>query len=501
MTLLSPAAVALAVVFLPSSAALAVLASSRVEPTESLSLAAHGAAVSTAAAGPLGGVAGPAANLSAWLLNSGGKRSAIARREAVAQRSRNGAVDQQTVSDSRSNSSTQGTNWTASASLGSSRGQEASTKTMAQTTSSVPPKPAATNPAAVSAVIPPASRQQSGPLGNHSATAASASVHATAAPASTAVKSRRANTSTPTVSNSYRPTMHSASHTEVSVPATTDIPAKVKSTPPAVSHSLTVQNKSQNVETVASTKVQTASSSTVYGSPVTRVEAAKAIRERVAASAPFLARQQPNASATPRLPAHFIGGGNASEAVAATTADVCACEFRGICSCQASIEFMDCIAAACNSGSCNCFASQFMHACSSIAGVCTGLEMQCSSDRAACFVEEEAQLQQKNRTTELIYEELMDLKEKRCRLELAAEDGWLNAGSRLKPVREDIEKRMHELLARGASLPEMHCEKHFEEWKTLDKAGQSSASQTSVLMTAMVVVGSIWLTVVATSPA
>merc|ERR1719235_3046532 len=122
--------------------------------------------------------------------------------------------------------------------------------------------------------------------------------------------------------------------------------------------------------------------------------------------------------------------------------------------------------------------------------------MQCSSDRAACVVEEEAELRQQNRTTDAIYEELMDLKEKRCRLEIAAEDGWLNAGSRLRPVREDIEERMQELITRSAPLPEMHCEKHFEEWHVMGKA-QSSARRSQLLSTVAAIVGGAWVAVVA----
>lgn len=68
------------------------------------------------------------------------------------------------------------------------------------------------------------------------------------------------------------------------------------------------------------------------------------------------------------------------------------------------------------------------------------------------------------RATELIYEELKDLKERRCSLELATADGWLNTEKQLPAIRKQIEKCMEELTAQGALLPEMHCEKHFEEW-------------------------------------
>lgn len=63
-----------------------------------------------------------------------------------------------------------------------------------------------------------------------------------------------------------------------------------------------------------------------------------------------------------------------------------------------------------------------------------------------------------------LYEELMDLKEEKCRLQLAVEDGWLNADKKLDKVMAKIGKKMQELAAAGQKLPEMHCYKHFEEW-------------------------------------
>mmetsp|Transcript_76301 Transcript_76301/g.227403 ORF Transcript_76301/g.227403 Transcript_76301/m.227403 type:complete len:153 (+) Transcript_76301:2-460(+) len=47
---------------------------------------------------------------------------------------------------------------------------------------------------------------------------------------------------------------------------------------------------------------------------------------------------------------------------------------------------------------------------------------------------------------------------------LAVDDGWLNARKRLKLVEDKIRKAMEDLSASGQKLPEMHCEKHFEEW-------------------------------------
>eukprot|EP00927_Polykrikos_kofoidii_P010628 TRINITY_DN14478_c0_g1_i1.p1 TRINITY_DN14478_c0_g1~~TRINITY_DN14478_c0_g1_i1.p1 ORF type:complete len:310 (-),score=52.81 TRINITY_DN14478_c0_g1_i1:65-994(-) len=143
--------------------------------------------------------------------------------------------------------------------------------------------------------------------------------------------------------------------------------------------------------------------------------------------------------------------------------DKCSCEFQNVCSCEAVIQFMNCINDRCNSGACACEENQFHHACNSIAGACS-IEMLCSPDTATCVVEEESHFWRKNRTKTTIYEELLEFKERKCRLEMAADDGWLNADLRLRSVSMEIEKRMQELRAMQAPLPEMHCGKHFQEW-------------------------------------
>jgi hypothetical protein len=162
----------------------------------------------------------------------------------------------------------------------------------------------------------------------------------------------------------------------------------------------------------------------------------------------------------------------ASKGVPMGETDMCSCEFKGLCLCENAIEFMDCVSAKCGSGSCDCHDSQFMHACTSIAGVCLqdpangvlGIDMQCTAERAACLVEENSQLANVERTKDTVYEELKDLKEKRCRLEMASDDGWLNAAKQLEYVNREIDSRKSELADMQAPLPEMHCEKHFEEW-------------------------------------
>jgi len=172
----------------------------------------------------------------------------------------------------------------------------------------------------------------------------------------------------------------------------------------------------------------------------------------------------------------------------------CSCQHKGVCSCQSTMEFMDCIANACSSGKCDCHELQFQHACVSMAAECPTLDMQCSKEKAFCLYERETELSfqpkpARNRTDDEIYDELRDLKERACRLELAADDGWLNAERQLQNVKPDIDRCMGELIERGVKLPEMHCEKHFEEWHyPATEEPQGGAAQCSVCMVTMLAV-------------
>lgn len=174
------------------------------------------------------------------------------------------------------------------------------------------------------------------------------------------------------------------------------------------------------------------------------------------------------AGAVPKQATHFMAKTDGPNVVAP---DECSCEFRGLCTCEAAVEFMDCISSRCTSGNCDCTELQFQHACVSIASTCAvdpangvmGIEMACSPDRATCLVERDSEMYAK-RCPDLIYEELRELKDKKCRLQMHADGGWLNAQRQLSSVNLEIDHRMEELVTQNASLPEMHCEKHFEEW-------------------------------------
>jgi len=147
-----------------------------------------------------------------------------------------------------------------------------------------------------------------------------------------------------------------------------------------------------------------------------------------------------------------------------SSSDTCQCHFQAACTCDATMQFMDCIADACHSGKCDCHALQFKHACLVMSETCPKLTMECSPEKAVCVADRESMLHARSQTTEETYEDLMHLKEEKCRLEAAEEDGWLNTKKQLADVNNEIQKHMHILSKRCEKRPEMHCEKHFEEW-------------------------------------
>lgn len=64
----------------------------------------------------------------------------------------------------------------------------------------------------------------------------------------------------------------------------------------------------------------------------------------------------------------------------------CKCGFHGSCGCDAALEFMDCIAAACQSGTCECQdGMHFLYACHNMSAVCPTSNLMCTSDSASCF--------------------------------------------------------------------------------------------------------------------
>jgi len=67
-------------------------------------------------------------------------------------------------------------------------------------------------------------------------------------------------------------------------------------------------------------------------------------------------------------------------------------------------------------------------------------------------------------TQSFYYHRLKQLKLEKCRHEVAHNSGWVNARARLQEVLVKIDEDMTELRKRSIALPEMHCEKDFEEF-------------------------------------
>eukprot|EP00929_Paragymnodinium_shiwhaense_P067335 TRINITY_DN338_c1_g1_i1.p1 TRINITY_DN338_c1_g1~~TRINITY_DN338_c1_g1_i1.p1 ORF type:complete len:808 (-),score=168.26 TRINITY_DN338_c1_g1_i1:134-2557(-) len=68
-------------------------------------------------------------------------------------------------------------------------------------------------------------------------------------------------------------------------------------------------------------------------------------------------------------------------------AQSCQCTFRDVCSCEGAIEFMNCIADACASNTCNCEGKEKFHSsCGKMAATCPSVDLSCSlpTGRASC---------------------------------------------------------------------------------------------------------------------
>merc|ERR1719393_105921 len=60
------------------------------------------------------------------------------------------------------------------------------------------------------------------------------------------------------------------------------------------------------------------------------------------------------------------------------------------------------------------------------------------------------------KTTENLQEELKDLIKKKCKLEEAEKDGWLNADNRLREIEPEIEHHVEVLKSRKADVPDVN---------------------------------------------
>lgn len=160
---------------------------------------------------------------------------------------------------------------------------------------------------------------------------------------------------------------------------------------------------------------------------------------------------------------------------AAKTKDPCVCVLSEEgCSCTEAMRLMDCIVDACTHGECKCEQTIMKDVCLEVASTCPMLSMKCTEERAECWVDERSRTmpapagnasQVSARQIEEKYEALRSLKEERCRLKVAATDGWLNAEKNLADAEAKIKAHMQDLAAAGRPLPQMKCDKPFEDFQ------------------------------------
>jgi len=140
----------------------------------------------------------------------------------------------------------------------------------------------------------------------------------------------------------------------------------------------------------------------------------------------------------------------------AVFASQCKCRFIGTCSCRESVMFMDCMADACTSGSCNCSDTQFLDACHDMAATCPDIGLQCSLDKARCV---HHPLTAKANTDDIL-RDLEVMKMRKCKLEEAMAAGFLNADNRFQELEPMIEHNLEALKKKDVKeMPDMRCSK------------------------------------------
>eukprot|EP00747_Dinoflagellata_sp_TGD_P207899 gnl/TRDRNA2_/TRDRNA2_81431_c0_seq4.p1 gnl/TRDRNA2_/TRDRNA2_81431_c0~~gnl/TRDRNA2_/TRDRNA2_81431_c0_seq4.p1 ORF type:complete len:687 (+),score=222.51 gnl/TRDRNA2_/TRDRNA2_81431_c0_seq4:159-2219(+) len=156
----------------------------------------------------------------------------------------------------------------------------------------------------------------------------------------------------------------------------------------------------------------------------------------------------------------------------------CSCAFKNYCTCNAAIEFMNCISNSCMSGGCDCHELQYKHACLMMADTCSSLNMKCevlenSTQKATCIdsidakslpeLKDEPKLE--DMSTADILKELKALKEDNCEHYFNHKNGWVNADEQGKIVQEKIDRRIKILEKRNSKIPDMHCYHDFKEYE------------------------------------
>merc|ERR1719389_13322 len=102
----------------------------------------------------------------------------------------------------------------------------------------------------------------------------------------------------------------------------------------------------------------------------------------------------------------------------------------------------------------------------------SSLEFKCTSDKVLCTemetVGNKTEVEVHEKSTKELQDELKELIKKKCKLEEAEKDGWLNADNRLRELEPEIEDHVKALEDRKADVPNLSCNA-AEEKKPAEK--------------------------------
>merc|ERR1719310_1269842 len=144
--------------------------------------------------------------------------------------------------------------------------------------------------------------------------------------------------------------------------------------------------------------------------------------------------------------------------------DKCQCKFKDICSCDGAMEYMDCLADACDSGRCDCHELECHRGCVSMAQTCQGLDFECSSSKAVCttysnMTDPELAASINRMSEKELRDDLIVMRGKKCELEEAMRNGWVNADNQLAKLVPRIARRRQALEERDVEVVSLNCEK------------------------------------------
>jgi len=137
----------------------------------------------------------------------------------------------------------------------------------------------------------------------------------------------------------------------------------------------------------------------------------------------------------------------------AVIADHCKCKFIGVCTCMATVDFMDCVADAGASGACEFKPSDFTKSCDAMAETCPTVGLQCTQEKATCLHPPDIS----KKSIPELNAELATLKSRKCNLEGAAAAGYLNAKARLAELAPRIQGNLDVLKIKGGEPFYMGC--------------------------------------------